>query len=342
MYKRFLNNNDYLGIITEEALKQLIRNNEERLSQAEEAAEASIVEYLTDNYEVEKELAIGKMLVEYTPSITYPVGAHFYYNGKIYEALRSITGIKAPTDIVYWKELTDYDKAKIEKAIPYLQLRNWQPGDIVTYANTYYECLEPNGYDFNDIRIPGVNGWEEVESVSEWVANYDGYEAWDVVSYENNFYTLLTTENLDLIVNPYNSDNWGMIGEYDSDYEYEFKPTEYVVYNGKVYYPVMKTTADTLKESYNIHLHDPRNANIKKHLVRLALYELHKLISPNNISSARITDYETSITWLRDANRCKINPQIPRKLDEEHKPVAEYAIATYMRDYDPNKNPWQI
>ena len=56
----------------------------------------------------------------------------------------------------------------------------------------------------------------------------------------------------------------------------------------------------------------------------------------------RITDYETSIMWLRDASRMKINPQIPRKLDDEHKPVAEYAIATFMRDYDPYKNPWQI
>ena len=77
MYKRFLNNNDYLGIITEEALRQLIRNKEDRIAQAEEAAETSIVEYLTDNYEVEKELMKGKLLVEYNPTITYPVGAHF-------------------------------------------------------------------------------------------------------------------------------------------------------------------------------------------------------------------------------------------------------------------------
>jgi hypothetical protein len=77
-------------------------------------------------------------------------------------------------------------------------------------------------------------------------------------------------------------------------------------------------------------------------MLRLALYELHKLISPNNVSSARIADYETSIAWLRDASRLKINPQIPRKLDDEHKPVAEFAIATFQRDYDPNKNPWQI
>lgn len=104
----------------------------------------------------------------------------------------------------------------------------------------------------------------------------------------------------------------------------------------------MLPVADELKEGYNIRAHDPRNANIKKHMVRLALYELHKLISPNNISSARITDYETSITWLRDANRMKINPQIPRKLDDQNKPTAEYAIATFQRDYDPYQNPWQI
>lgn len=358
MYKRFLNNNDYIGIITEEALNQLIRGNEERLSQAEEAAEASIIEYLSDNYEVENELGKGKALVEYTPSIAYPVGAHFYYNGKIYEALRSIAGIKAPTDIQYWQELIDYDKEKMSNAVPYLQLRNWQPGDVVAYANAYYECLEPNGYDFNDIRIPGVDGWEEVEGITEWVANYD-YKDWEVVSYDGKYWARLPYGNVsnedtttvtddsvqtevDLTVNPYDSDYWGLIGEYITDYDYEFKNTEYVVYNNKVYIPTMKVTADELKEGYNIHQHDPRNSNIKKHLLRLALYELHKLISPNNISSSRITDYETSITWLRDANRCKINPQIPRKLDEEHKPVAEYAIATFMRDYDPNKNPWQI
>ena len=54
MYKRFLNNNDYIGIITEEALLQLIRGKEERLAQAEEAAESSIIEYLIDNYEIEQ------------------------------------------------------------------------------------------------------------------------------------------------------------------------------------------------------------------------------------------------------------------------------------------------
>ena len=74
----------------------------------------------------------------------------------------------------------------------------------------------------------------------------------------------------------------------------------------------------------------------------MSLYELHKLVSPNNVSSVRITDYETSITWLRDAARMRINPGIPRKMGEDDKPIADFAIATFQRDYDPNKNPWQL
>lgn len=339
MYRRFLNNNDYIGIVTEEALSQLIRGNEERLAQAEEAAEASIVEYLIDNYEIEQTLAVGKNLMAYNPHIVYPVGTHFYHNGKIWEAMRSINGFKAPAMMEYWQEYTGYitDGTPV---IQYSQLLNYQPGDIVQCNGAYYICLEPHGIDFNDIRIPGVNAWEEVDCY-QWQANIP-YRLWETVEWKGSFYALINDEDVDLTVNPYESDHWGLIGDYTPDYNYQFAENEYVVYGGKVYVPTMDVNADELKEGYNIRMHDPRNSNVKKHMLRLAVYELHKLISPNNVSSARITDYETSIMWLRDASRMKINPQIPRKLDEEHKPITEYAIATFQRDYDPNKNPWQI
>ena len=92
MYRRFLNNNDYLGVITREALTQLTRGNDERFIQAEESAEISIVEYLSENYEVEKELAKGKYIAEYDRRITYPVGVHIYFEGQIHEVTRSING----------------------------------------------------------------------------------------------------------------------------------------------------------------------------------------------------------------------------------------------------------
>ena len=60
MYRRFLNQKDYLSIITDSALAQLVRNNENRFIQAEQAAEASIIDYLSENYEVERELNKGK------------------------------------------------------------------------------------------------------------------------------------------------------------------------------------------------------------------------------------------------------------------------------------------
>ena len=51
----------------------------------------------------------------------------------------------------------------------------------------------------------------------------------------------------------------------------------------------------------NLSLHDPRNYNLKKHMVRLAVYELTKLIAPNNVSTVRMRDYEDSMKWLNDA-----------------------------------------
>ena len=96
MYRRFLNNEDYLGIITQEALSQITRGNSDRFIQAEESAEMSIVEYLSENYEIERELGKGKYIAEYDRRITFPVGAHIYHEGTICEVIRSMSGYKMP------------------------------------------------------------------------------------------------------------------------------------------------------------------------------------------------------------------------------------------------------
>jgi hypothetical protein len=111
------------------------------------------------------------------------------------------------------------------------------------------------------------------------------------------------------------------------------------VLNGAVYVPTMEVNSDEVEEGYNIRMKDPRNSNLKKHMLRMSVYELHKLISPNNVSQVRITDYEATLQWLKDASKLRINPQIPRKLDEDNKPIADWQVATFQRDYDLYKNP---
>ena len=338
MYRRFLNQKDYLGLITDSALSQLIRGNEQRFIQAEQAAEASIMDYLSENYEVEQELNRGKYIFEYDRRISYPIGSHFYLNGEIHEVIQSINGFKAPCTKPYWHEVEEYtDLDGIEK---YSQMKNYHPGDTVQFLNTVYICDIANGFDFNDIRIPGIIAWEKA-TIYEW-EQYQ-FQIWDVVKHNGKYFTLLTFEDYDPFVDPMASDNWGLIGEYDPTLDsYELSDHEYVVYQDEVYFPVINPNAQIPALEVNIRQHDPRNYNLKRHMIQLALYELHKLIAPNNISSVRIDDYEHSMQWLKDAARLKLNPQIPRKLDTRQQPVTDWQMATFQTSYDPYLNPWQV
>ena len=339
MYRRFLNDNDYLGVITKEALSQMTRGNNERFIQAEQSAEISIVEYLSENYEIDKELSKGKYIAEYESQITYPVGAHIYMDGQIYEVIRSISGYKVPAVADYWQEYTEMNmEPRVYES--YSQFKTYYPGEVVSYNNILYQCITENGYKFHDVRMPMVRGWIEA-SFDEWQpANYN---IWDIVHFEDAFYTLLSLAAFDNNINPFESDNWGAIADYSSNYSaYELSDHEYVVYEGRVFYPGMDVNADVAQPGKHLSLHDPRNYNLKKHMVRLAIYELTKLIAPNNVSVVRMRDYEDSMKWLSDAARLKLNPQIPRKLAEDKKPVTDWQLATFQTDYDPNKNPWLI
>ena len=43
--------------------------------------------------------------------------------------------------------------------------------------------------------------------------------------------------------------------------------------------------------------------------------------------------------WLYDASKLRLNPQIPRKVAEDNKPVTDWQLATFQNDYDPYKKP---
>lgn len=164
-----------------------------------------------------------------------------------------------------------------------------------------------------------------------------------MVEYNGGFYTLMTFNNFDYNLDPMKSDCWGAIADYDPEYNaYELSEHEHIVFDGHVFYPETDVNADILTVGQNLSLYDPRNYNLKKHMVRLAIYELTKLIAPNNVSVVRMRDYEDSMKWLNDAARLRLNPQIPRRLDENQKPVTDWQLATFQVDYNPHHNPWLI
>ncbi len=334
MYRRFLNDNDYLSIITAEALSQITRGN---TIQAEESAEMSLVEYLSENYEIEKELWKGKYIADYDRRISFPVGVHFYHDGQICEVTRHISGYKAPALVTYWEESSD-PNIIVENVAPYSQFKTYYPGDLVAYNGVCYVCVAENGYDFGNIRLPLVSGWLEVLP-EQWQPVL--HAQWDVVSFNGLFYTLTDIDGYDETVTPDVSPNWGEIADYDPGYNaYDLSVHEYVVYGGKVWCPETDVNSDTPEPGINIVARDPRNYNLKKHMVRLAVYELTKLIAPNNVSTARVKDHEDSMKWLYDASKLRINPQIPRKVADDKKAVMDWQLATFQADYNPWNNPW--
>ena len=55
------------------------------------------------------------------------------------------------------------------------------------------------------------------------------YNLWDVVEYEGQFFALVSTNDFDPLVNPMESDCWGLIGDYDNTIDtYEVSEHEYV------------------------------------------------------------------------------------------------------------------
>ena len=102
---------------------------------------------------------------------------------------------------------------------------------------------------------------------------------------------MTTLDSFDSNLDPIVSDNWGAVADYDPAYNtYELSDHEYVVYKGRVFSPETDVNTDIPQAGQHFVLHDPRNPNLKRYMVRLAVYELTKLIAPNNVSVVRIRD----------------------------------------------------
>lgn len=103
-----------------------------------------------------------------------------------------------------------------------------------------------------------------------------------------------------------------------------------ISYDGKYFTASSIAVNGTQPVEYlNVTKSDPRNANIRKHMARLSLYELCKAISPNNISNTVLNDWEYSMKWLSQCNKMTITPTISRKVDGSGKEVSDWVIGEF-------------
>lgn len=356
-YLRFLTNKDYCSIATEEHISQIIRDVPDRIVQAEQRAEMNMLEHLDQYYEIEKVLAVGKNIREYNVAVTYPAQVFIKKDEEIFKTLTAINGYKKPTKLVYWEKVVEFiDPSLIERAKKYSQLRMYAKGEVVRFGTEYWQCLIAHGYEAGEIHVPGVATWIEANIVP-WEPNCE-WKKDDVCSFNGCFYQYLApqigegeeeeageTNEPNVTSDPEEDEAWGKIGDYSQDWEYDYSEgvKDYVVAEGTVFYPIMNPNADKLVEGVNIIHEDPRNINVVAHMSRIALYYLHQLISPTNISETRRWAYEDSMQWLNDAAKFKINPQLPRKRDHETgEKRVDWALATFQKSYDPNENAWLI
>lgn len=361
-YQRFLTDNDYLALITEEGLGMLIRGNVERLAQAEQRAEMRIVDYLDQFYEIGAALEKGKRIKEYSPLITYPSNVFFRKDGKIWRTTKAMNACHKPNAKVYWEKAEDLTlpaeqlREADRKVLPYLQQKTYKPGDVVEYLGTTWQCLIANGWDFKDIQIPGISYWETIEAPG-WEANVH-YHVGDVVSFSNQFYAVVADddsereiyddgtptipEEIDWSIDPEENDAYGLIGEYSDGYDYSIDGFDYVVSDGVVFKPTMNPNADLPEENVNIVLDDPRNYNLVNYMTAIALYYLNALIAPINVPLTRENMFNEAMAWVEGAAKMKLDPHIPRKIDKEkHTPKDDWAMASFETNQETQVNsPW--
>ena len=343
-YLRFLTNKDYKAVLTDEQFEMLVCGDENRLSQAERSAEMNFLEFLDQHYEIEKVLRVGKCIREYNTGITYPANVHFKKDGVIYKTLKPINGCKKPSYTTYWEQIDDlFSIPDIDNKPKYSQLRTYAIGDIVQFSTEYWVCRCPNGYDLDNVQVPGVDYWKQVE-VTEWQPNME-WQLHQVCMYKLLFYVKTSVEapETDDVLTPETDDTWSRIGDDTSDYNYKVGEDDYVVLGNYVFEPTMVPNADKVVVGDNVVADDPRNPNVVTHMTNIACYNLHQMISPTNISEVRRWAYEDSMTWLSNAARFKINPKLPRKQDcETGETVLDFALETYQREFDPSHDMWLI
>lgn len=263
---------DYLRIIQDANLQQIITSNAVIQGGAELAAQAEAISYLRQKYDVSIEFsntskwnktspysAGNRVYLDafaYVPASTYHIDDLVLYLGKVYECIATTTGT---FDMTAWNLLgTQYDLYYALNPYPLFDLTKlYDKGDFVFWAGNIYQCL---------VATP-------------LLAHEDGIQYYlsQNIPYTNVFPN-------DPSVGP---KNWEFIENY-------IIPSNTDIQLANIWSPS-----------------DNRDQQMVMYFTDITLYHLHARIAPRNIPDLRVARYEAAIDWLKMCARGEVTPNLP-------------------------------
>lgn len=309
-YLRYL---DYQKTIQDANFQQIIASNDAFRLSMEMAAQAEMVSYLVQKYDVASEFkdttlysdtAIYKAgsLVElagyYTAwlntTASYAIGSFVSYtDGKIYRCIQATTTAhEVPTNTVYWTVVgTINDLFYISLPYPLFDVTNfYNIGDCVFWKDKIYKCLiqmqkQDHSGDLQDRFISSIPLYnifpdDKINGVQYWGPG----TPYSVTG---------------LIPNAISPAAWNnatayMIGQR-------------VSYNGLIWKSLLANTnivpgVDIINwQSETWLAGDNRNQQLVLFMVDITIFHLLSRIAPRNIPELRVTRYQAATAWLQDA-----------------------------------------
>lgn len=311
---------DYQKTIQDANFQQIIASNDHFRVDTENAAQAEMISYLVQKYDVSREFMATSIwdfslsykantLVElnfpaYNPAITYALNTLVTEAGKEYINITPITTPEAFTGSK-WKLLgNQYDLFYIPYPYPVFDLKEfYNIGDKVFWKDKIYVCLiqtvlltHDNAIQFGQIsQIPHQNVFpdDKANGKQNWTAG---------VSYLSPAGLLPTNVAADFTP-------WSSITSY---------VTGNKVSSGAQIWQALVNNTDvtpgtdiTKWQSIGYLKGDNRNQQMVMYMVDMVLFHLHSRIAPRNIPQLRLDRYRDAKEWLKDSAIGNITADLP-------------------------------
>lgn len=270
-------------------LDQITGNRDAVRLSSELEAQAEVISYLVQKYDVEEEFtetrvwdmnytyyADSRFIIDadaYNSTLTYAINSMATVNGKVYQCQIAITTPETFNPTKWILVAPQYAICYVDKPYnAYNSKTYYELGDFIFYKGKIYKCMNANmGVLPTDINystkywstgvsysFTGINPYAVASSYTTW-SNYTSYAINDKVNYGGVIYICV---NANTNIAPYLSLSW--------------IPVKWV-------------------------FGDNRSQQMIGVMLDLTIAKIHNLIAPNNIPQVRKDNADYGIEWLKSA-----------------------------------------